>query len=121
MISEQCEIQLTPREKTIVECLKQGKITDEDIADSLEISIPTVACFMQKLYEKFDLDNGQLRAKLVWEVMRWFVYVIKQIVKQIVKLCNDELEQETDPLNSSGMSLARKILNLLEIEEVNEE
>lgn len=63
------DIFLTPREKTIIECLKAGKITDEDIADSLNISIPTVACFMQKLYEKFCLENGQLRAKLVWEIM----------------------------------------------------
>ena len=73
MISEQCEIQLTPREETIIECLKQGKITDEDIADSLNISVPTVACFMQKLYEKFSIENGQLRAKLVWEVMKWYI------------------------------------------------
>lgn len=42
------------------------------------------------------------------------------VIKQIVKLCNDELEQETDPLNSSGKSLAQKILNLLEMEEVDE-
>ena len=70
MTSEQCEIQLTSREETIIECLKQGKITDEDIAESLNIAVPTVCTFMQKLYNKFNLENGQLRAKLVWEVMR---------------------------------------------------
>lgn len=42
------------------------------------------------------------------------------IIKQIIELCNDVLEQETDPLNSSEMSFARKILDLLEIEEANE-
>jgi DNA-binding NarL/FixJ family response regulator len=64
------DITLTEREKTIIECLKQGKITDEEVADTLGISTSTVACFMQQLYAKFCLDNGQLRAKLVWEVMR---------------------------------------------------
>lgn len=42
------------------------------------------------------------------------------LLKQIVKLCNDVLEQETDPLNSFEMSFAQKILQLLEIEEVDE-
>ncbi|MBR2526565.1 hypothetical protein IKE67_08895 [bacterium] len=42
------------------------------------------------------------------------------VIKRITELCNDVLEQETDPLNSSGMSLAQKILQVLEIEEVNE-
>ena len=42
------------------------------------------------------------------------------VIKRIVESCNDVLEQETDPLNSSEMSFARKILQLLEIEEVNE-
>lgn len=40
------------------------------------------------------------------------------LMKQIAKLCNDVLEQETDPLNSFEMSFAQKILQLLEIEEV---
>lgn len=61
---------LTPREKTIIECLKAGKITDEEIAGTLGISTSTVSCFMQQLYSKFCIENGQLRAKLVWEVMR---------------------------------------------------
>lgn len=39
------------------------------------------------------------------------------IIKRITELCNDVLEQETDPLNSSEMSFARKILDLLRIEE----
>jgi hypothetical protein len=41
------------------------------------------------------------------------------VIKQITELCNDEKEQETDPLNSSGISLAQKILDLLDIEEIN--
>lgn len=42
------------------------------------------------------------------------------IIKQIVELCNDVLEQETDLLNSLEMSFAQKILDLLVIEEVDE-
>lgn len=43
------------------------------------------------------------------------------VIKQITELCNDVLEQETDLLNSLEMSFARKILDLLGIEEVDEE
>lgn len=42
------------------------------------------------------------------------------IIKQIVGLCKETLEQESDPINTLEMSFAQKILNLLEIEEVNE-
>lgn len=65
-------IDLTPREKDIIEALKAGCITDIEIGKKLNISIPTVSTFMQKIYSKFCLDgeHGQPRAKLVWEVMR---------------------------------------------------
>ena len=41
------------------------------------------------------------------------------VIKQIIELCNNEKEQETDPLNSLRIALVQKILNLFDMEEVN--
>lgn len=42
------------------------------------------------------------------------------IIKQIVGLCKETLEQENDPINTLEMSFAQKILQILEIKEANE-
>ena len=39
------------------------------------------------------------------------------VMKKIVELCNETLEQENDPINTLEMSFAQKILQLLDIEE----
>ena len=40
------------------------------------------------------------------------------LLKQIVELCKETLEQENDPINTLEMSFAQKILKPLDIQEV---
>jgi hypothetical protein len=61
---------------------------------------------------RFECNDGNHDDKLCRDVTDC-------IIKQITELCNDEKEQETDPLNSSGISLAQKIVDLFDIEEIN--
>ena len=65
------QIWLTDREKTILNCIKKGFITNDEIAHELGISVNTVAFRMCSLFIKFGLEKGkQPRAKLVYEVMK---------------------------------------------------
>lgn len=72
---------------------------------------------MQQLYSKFCIENGQLRAKLVWKTMSWLVRVIKQIV-ELCKIYKNMNATTTE--DYARREVALKILDLLEIEEVNE-
>lgn len=40
------------------------------------------------------------------------------VMKRIVEMCKETLEQENDPINALEMSFAQKILKLLDIQEV---
>lgn len=63
-------IKLTPREKDIINAIKEGYITDEDMANFLKIAKTTVRVHLYSIFEKLELEYEQQRAKLVWEVMR---------------------------------------------------
>ena len=67
---EEKEIFLSKREKEVMESIKSGFITDEDIAAKLKISKHTVCCYIQRLYDLFDITGKQKRGKLVREVMK---------------------------------------------------
>ena len=67
---EEKKIFLSPREKTIVECLKKGLIRSKEIARELNLSENYINAKFGDLYLKFALDNEQARARLVWEIMR---------------------------------------------------
>lgn len=62
--------ELSPRKKQIIKCLKSGYIADEEIAESLKISVNTVESHIQQLYSLLCIEGKGKRAKLVWEVMR---------------------------------------------------
>lgn len=64
------ENELTPREIDVINAIKSGLITDEAIAGQLNISKYTVITHLRSIYDKFDFNGEQPRAKLVWEVMR---------------------------------------------------
>ena len=64
------EIFLCKREKEVFDLIKNGYITDEDIAERLNISKHTVCCYVQRLYDLFNINGKQKRGKLVWEVMK---------------------------------------------------
>lgn len=124
--------EISPRKKQIINCLKEGCISDEEIAESLKISVNTVESHIQQLYSLLCIEGKAKRAKLVWEVMRYFV----RVIKEIAKLCKDvkekdpivaERDKRTGEIISIGgwaenpvYDFAQKILQVLEIEEVNE-
>ena len=56
---------LTPREKQVLELLSQGFLYKE-IANKLELSIPTVNCYIRSIYEKLQVHSrSQAVAKLL--------------------------------------------------------
>lgn len=63
------DFDLTDREKDLLKALKQGNITDEELARALNISVNTVNTHLATIYRKFCLEKSQLRARLLWEVM----------------------------------------------------
>lgn len=72
--------ELTPREKEVVEVIKQGCITDEDIAEKLNITVFTTAQHMQHLYFKYGIEGSQKRASLVYAI-------IADVMAEMMKEC----------------------------------
>jgi DNA-binding CsgD family transcriptional regulator len=64
------DITLTPREKTVIDAIKKGFITSEEIAEELHISKNYTDKVLCDLFVKLDVTGKQPRARLVWEVMR---------------------------------------------------
>lgn len=63
------DITLTDREKSVVECIKRGLITSEEISKELNLA----KCYTDKLlcdlFIKFDTVGKQPRARLVWRLL----------------------------------------------------
>ena len=56
---------LSPRQAEIIKHILQGA-SDKEIAEEMEISVPTVRTYMNRLFRKFDLND---RVKLVLHVV----------------------------------------------------
>ena len=62
------ELSLSPKQTGIVRCLFAG-CSDKQIANQMQIHIPTVRTHMSRLFRKFDVDD---REGLILHVIRHF-------------------------------------------------
>lgn len=96
------DITLTDREQTVIDCIKRGLITSEEIAEELHIAkcyADTVIC---RLFVKYDINaKNQPRARLVWVITKQILQIIlefcclfepKIAVKKIITLVEGILE-----------------------------
>lgn len=72
--------ELTPREKQVIEAIKQGYISNEAIAMYLKVTKNTVVTHIQNIYEKLQIDGKCQRATLVYRLL-------SEIMAEMVKEC----------------------------------
>ena len=87
MGTEEKEIYLTEREKTIINSLKRGNITSQEIARDLKISKCTVDARLSDIFIKHGFDNKQPRARLVWLLMCKIMCKISTITDKYIIDC----------------------------------
>lgn len=70
MVEKETLQNLTPREKDVIKCLREGLITSEEIAKKLGLIKTYVDSIFGELYFDYGIEGKQQRARLVWEVMK---------------------------------------------------